>query len=198
MVAWQKLQENLVKKGYKTSFFATKEEAAAYLTEQIQGKTVAFGGSMTLKQMDLSTKLRAKNCVLWHWEQTGAALMPARQAQVYLSSVNGMAETGEWINIDGSGNRVAATIYGPQVVYLVVGRNKIAPDLEAATWRAKNIAAPLNAQRLQTATPCAVKGDKCYDCDSPGRICRVTAVFDRKPNGISHYEVILIDEDLGY
>ncbi|HZW48915.1 MAG TPA: lactate utilization protein [Bacillota bacterium] len=198
MANLQTTRENLIKKGYQVSLFANKEEATAYLTEQIQGKTVAFGGSMTTKQMGLDQALAVKNCVLWHWTQTSAALLPARTAQVYIASVNGMAETGEWVNIDGSGNRVAGTIFGSQAVYLVVGKNKIVPDLSRALWRAKNIAAPLNAQRLHCATPCAVKADKCYDCDSPGRICNVTSIFERKPNGVAHYEVILIDEELGY
>lgn len=198
MIDWLKLKGNLEEKGYSVSLFSKKEEAADYLTEQIQGRNVAFGGSVTLRQLDLYNKLKEKNCVIWHWEQTTAALPLAQKAEVYLSSVNGLSMKGEWVNIDGTGNRVAACIYGPQAVYLVVGKNKIAPDLAAALHRAKNVAAPLNAKRLNTKTPCAKLGDRCYDCDSPGRICRVTAQFDRKPGGIPHYEFVLIDEDLGY
>ena len=122
----------------------------------------------------------------------------AARAQVYLSSVNGLAETGEIINIDGTGNRVSATIYGHEAVYLIVGRNKIAPDYEAALWRARNIAGPKNARRLNRKTPCAVKADRCYDCSSPDRICNALAVFWRKPGGIAHFEVVLVDEELGF
>ena len=118
--------------------------------------------------------------------------------QVYLSSVNGLAETGEIVNIDGTGNRVASTIFGHDVVYLIVGRNKIAPDYEKALWRARNIAGPKNAQRLGKATPCAARGDKCYDCDSPQRICRSLVTFWRKSGGIPKVEIVLVDEDLGY
>ena len=115
-----------------------------------------------------------------------------------LTSVNGLAETGELINIDGTGNRVASTIFGHEEVYFLVGSNKIAPDYDAALWRARNVASPKNAQRLGKKTPCAVRGDKCYDCKSPERICRALAVLWEKPTGIGRAEVVLIDEPLGY
>ena len=113
------------------------------------------------------------------------------------SSVNGLAETGEIINIDGTGNRVAAIFYGHKKVYLVVGKNKIAPDYEKALWRARNIASPRNAKRLGVNTPCAVNADKCYDCKSPQRICRGLLVLWEKPMA-SDIEILLINEDLGY
>ena len=118
-------------------------------------------------------------------------------ADIYISSVNGIAETGEIINIDNTGNRVAAVSYGPEKIYLVIGKNKIAPDYESALYRARNVASPLNAKRLNRKTPCAAKGDRCYDCNSPERICRNLSVFWEKPTG-AEYEVILIDENLGY
>ena len=118
--------------------------------------------------------------------------------QVYISSVNGLAETGEIINIDGNGNRVASTLFGHETVYLVVGSNKLAPDYESALWRARNIAAPKNAQRLNRKTPCAVKGDRCYDCSSPDRICRALVVLWGKPNTVKKMEILLVDEALGY
>ena len=124
-------------------------------------------------------------------------LSSATGAQVYLTSVNGAAETGELINIDGTGNRVASGLFGHEKVYFIVGRNKVAPDYDAALWRARNIAAPKNAQRLGRNTPCAAKGDRCYDCKSPERICRALVVYWEKP-GSMDMEVVLVDEDLGY
>ncbi len=115
---------------------------------------------------------------------------------MYLSSVNALAETGEIINIDGAGNRVASTLYGHQKVYLVISRNKLAEDYESALWRARNIAAPKNAQRLNRKTPCAVKADRCYDCKSPERICCGLVVLWRPMMG-QDIEIILVDEDLG-
>jgi hypothetical protein len=121
----------------------------------------------------------------------------ATRAQVYLSSVNGISEQGEIVNIDNTGNRVAAISYGPEEVFLIAGKNKVAPDFEAALHRARNVAAPLNAKRLNRKTPCAVKADRCYDCKSPDRICRNLSVLWTKPAG-AHYTVVLIDEELGY
>lgn len=120
----------------------------------------------------------------------------AAQADVYIASANGLAETGEIINIDGAGNRIASTLYGHEKVYFVIGRNKLAPTYDEALWRARNIAAPKNAQRLGKKTPCAVKGDRCYDCKSPDRICCGLAVLWTAMMGME-MEVILVDEELG-
>ena len=103
---------------------------------------------------------------------------------------------GIWI--DGVGNRIASTVFGHEELYLVVGRNKLAPDYDGAVWRARNVASPKNAIRLQRKTPCAVKGDKCYDCNSPERLCRGMTVLWQASNGIGRTEVVLIDEDLGF
>ncbi len=198
-----KLVKNLEKKGYKVSVFGSKEAAADYMAAEIKNATVGIGGSMTALEMGLYEKLRAENTVFWHWKATeempaAAMQQKAATADVYISSVNGIAETGEIINIDGGGNRVAATMYGHKKVYFVVGQNKIAPDFEKAMHRARNIAAPKNAHRLGTATPCAVKGDKCYDCRSAGRICNIFSVFPTRPKSVKEYEVVLIKENLGY
>lgn len=191
-----KLRENLEAHGFVTSYFQTAQEAADYLNSQIDGVTVGFGGSMTLREMDLYNKLVSHNQAIWHWES--GTLAQAATADVYVTSANGVAETGEIINIDGTGNRVASTIYGHKKVYFVIGVNKIAPDYDAALWRARNIASPKNAQRLNKKTPCAVKGDKCYNCSSPERICRALAVLWEKPTGVGEAEVVIVNQELGY
>ncbi len=198
----QTVRTNLENKGYRVSCFSDAAAAAVYLNAQIDGKTVGIGGSMTAEEMGLYDSLREHNTVYWHWRagegQTPDELRAAAVgAEEYISSVNGLAGTGEIVNIDGSGNRVASTIYGHKKVWLLVGKNKLAPDLEGAIDRARNIAAPKNARRLGLQTPCAEKGDKCYDCKSPARICRALSVFWTSPRG-SEYEVVLIGEDLGY
>ena len=99
---------------------------------------------------------------------------------------------------DGNGNRIASTLFGHETVYLVVGSIKLAAVYESALWRARNIAAPKNAQRLNRKTPCAVKGDRCYDCGSPDRICRALVVLWGKPNTVKKMEILLVDEALGY
>ena len=196
MADWNKLCATLESRGYRVRRFATAREAADYLDAQIDGKTVAFGGSVTLKEMGLYPRLSAHNQVVWHWE--GDQKEAAVSTDVYISSVNALAETGELVNIDGAGNRVASTVYGHQAVYFVVGSNKIVPDYDSALWRARNIAAPKNAQRMGLKTPCAVRGDRCYDCKSPDRICQVLTVLWGKPMTLPLMEVILVDEALGY
>lgn len=106
-------------------------------------------------------------------------------------------KTGEIVNIDGNCNRVASLLYGHEKVYLVIGRNKIRETYEEALFRARNIAAPLNAKRVGAKTPCAVKADKCYDCNSSQRICRGLCVLWAPPM-TGEYVILLINEDLGY
>ena len=195
MYDFSTVKANLEARGFAVSCFATADEAAAYLDGKLDGKTIGIGGSMTIRDMGLDQRLEKHNQVIWHWK--GGTTQDAARAQVYLTSVNGLAETGEIINIDGTGNRVSSTIFGHEEVYFIVGRNKLADTYDGALWRARNIAAPKNAQRLGTKTPCAAKGDRCYDCKSPGRICRGLTVLWRPMNG-AETEVVLIDEDLGY
>lgn len=196
MANMQLVQENLEKRGFFVSHFHTATQAADYLDSQIDGCTVGFGGSVTVQEMGLYPRLSAHNQALWHWD--GADVADGANTEVYVSSVNGLAETGEIINIDGNCNRVASILYGHKRVYLVVGSNKIAPDYDKALWRARNIAAPKNAQRLKRKTPCALRGDRCYDCRSPERICRGLVVLWERPSCGAQYEVVLVDEALGY
>ena len=196
-MAFETVKKNLEERGIQVSIFATAAEAAAYLDSAIDGTTVGMGGSMTSKEMGLYDKLASHNEVFWHWVNGPDERIKAASAKVYVTSANGLAETGEIINIDGAGNRVASMLYGHEKVYFVIGKNKLAPTYEDALWRARNIAAPKNAQRLSTKTPCAVKADRCYDCKSPDRICRGMAVLWECIMGIE-MEVVLIDEELGY
>ena len=191
----ERLRKNLEDRGIRSSYFATAQAAADYLDRQIDGTTVGIGGSMTVKVMGLYPRLSAHNQVIWHWE--GGNLAEAATTEVYLTSANGVAETGELINIDGNCNRIASSVYGHKRVYFVVGINKIEPDYDRALWRARNVAAPKNAQRLGRKTPCAVKGDRCYDCKSPERICRGLSVIWGRPTPVETMEVVLIGEELG-
>ena len=196
------VRQNLENRGFKVSVFETATEAVEYLVREISGKSVGFGGSVTLEQMGLYEALSGHNEVHWHHRipenMTRREVIDlANASQIYLSSVNGLSETGEIINIDNTGNRVGAIFYGHEKVYLVVGKNKIAKDYESALWRARNIAAPLNARRLNRKTPCAVNADRCYDCSSPDRICRGLCVLWDCP-AMGDIEVLLINENLGY
>ena len=196
-MGFETVKKNLEDRGYEVRVFSTGKEAADYLDSAIDGKSVGFGGSVTLESLGLYERLGSHNEVIWHWKQEAAAARKsAMQSDVYLSSVNGLAETGELVNIDGMGNRVAATLFGHEKVYFVIGRNKLAPTYEEAVRRARNVASPQNAQRLGKKTPCAVKGDRCYDCRSPERICRGLVTLWGPMMGMAA-EVLLVDEDLG-
>lgn len=196
MAELKKAAEKLEKLGYTVKVFATKEEAADYLDSAIDETSVGFGGSVTTQELGLYDRLAAHNETHWHWVGGPEERKEAQDCKVYITSANGLAETGEIINIDGGGNRVAATLYGHEKVYFVIGRNKLAPTYDEALWRARNIAAPKNAQRLGRKTPCAIKADRCYNCSSPERICRGLVVMWAPMMGCET-EIVLVDEDLG-
>ena len=192
--------KNLTAHGFSVRVFRTAQDAANAISQELSGKTVGFGGSVTLEQMQLFETLQKNNTVYWHWKQTPAeAREKAVTAQIYMTSANAISETGEIINIDGTGNRVAAMLYGHEALYIIAGINKLTPDLPSAIERARNIAAPLNARRLSCKTPCAMSEPmRCHDCGSPDRICNGFVTLARPCGGIGKTHVILIEEKLGY
>lgn len=197
---FEKIIRSLEHNGYKVSFFATSAAAADYLVEQVKGVTVGFGDSATLASMNLAQRLAEHNTVVDPGPHSGTEFREiAKKAlltDVFFTSVNGAAETGELVNIDGTGNRVAGSLFGHKKVFFVFGTNKIEPTLEKAIWRARNIAAPQNAKRKNYNTPCAVRVDHCYNCSSPDRICNTLNIHLKKMKGVEA-EVIIIDENLG-
>lgn len=200
-MAFEKLKETLEKNGFTVSVFADGKAAAEYLNREIDGITVGCGGSMTLKELGLQESLARHNTLYAHGYTPGTpeeVMAKAATAEVYLLSANAIAEdTGEILNIDGTGNRVSASLYGHRKVYFVAGKNKVSPDYDSALWRLRNVVAPKNAQRLGRNTPCAVKADKCYNCNSPDRICKGLVVLYQKMRAMD-MEVVLIDQELGY
>lgn len=200
---FEKVTRSLEQRGFTVKSFATAEECASYIDETTDNASVGIGGSMSVGQLGVFERLTKHNEVYWHGntqlvEKLGSEKVRemAAVSDVYLCSVNGLSENGEIINIDGCGNRIASTCFGHKRIILVVGKNKLAPNFEKAMWRARNIAAPLNAKRLGKNTPCAVKGDRCYDCNSPDRICRGFLIFER-PLTSQSFEVLLVNENLG-
>ena len=184
----ERTAEALRRRGFDAVCCATRAAAAAYVMALAEdAATVGQGGSMTLKELGLPEALAA------------AGKAPARRADVdlFLLSANALIRDGRLVNVDGNGNRVAASINGPRRVCYVVGRNKlVAGGVDDALARVKRCACPPNCRRLGKKTPCAATG-VCADCDSPDRICKVTVVFDRRPTGVA-CTVVLVDEDLGY
>ena len=194
-----RLRSNLEAEGFQTSYVETAEDACAYLDRELDGRSIGFGGSQTVRDMGLFERLASHNTCIWHWDKARDVLpKEATDAQVYICSLNGVSENGELINIDGAGNRLASNLFGHEKVYFIIGVNKIAPDYDAALWRARNIAGPKNARRLERRTPCAVKADRCYDCRSPERICAALLVYWRKPSLSGDIEVVIVNQELGF
>lgn len=198
----EKTIQNFKNNGFKVSYFETGKEAVEYLNNNIDKTIVSYGGSMTVTELGLLDSLGKHNEIVSHWnvpegKTVDEILKIAMHSDVYLTSANGASEDGELVNIDGAGNRVSSTLFGHKKIYFIIGTNKIEENLEKAIWRARNIAAPLNAKRLKRNTPCAIKADKCYNCNSKERICRGLVVNYKKMTS-SEAEIIIINEKLGY
>ncbi len=182
----------LKRRGFEAEAVSTKEEACALVMKEAEfASSVGWGGSETIKEIGARALL----------EKSGKEIRDHQiVCDLFLLSANALLADGRIVNIDGNGNRVAASICGPRRVVYVIGRNKLVEGgLDAAVERIRRVACPLNARRLSKRTPCGVAG-KCVGgegCDSPGRMCNVTAVFDRRPSAVPT-KVILVDEDLGY
>ncbi len=193
----QRILEHLRTRGFESAYYARGEDVVSYLDRSLDGQIIGFGGSETLRVLGLYPRLSSHNQVFWHWEDE-AQRRPAYSAPVYITSANALAESGELVNIDAGGNRVAATSFGPERLIFVVGINKLAPDLDGAIHRARHVAAPQNCVRLHRDTPCARTADRCYDCRSADRLCQVMTVHLGRPLGIPRAEVLLVGEPLGY
>ncbi|MGI6575848.1 MAG: lactate utilization protein [bacterium] len=195
--------EALRKRGIKADFVPDKESAKKELLERIPaGASVGIGGSITIEQLGVEKALADKGCnVYWHWRASKEETMQTRRAAVaadiYLASSNAITEDGRLVNIDGMGNRLTGMVFGPPRVILVIGSNKLAPNLDAAIDRARNKATVPNVKRLGIKAPCYYTGHCISDCASPSRACKVLMVIERKPTA-TDIEVILVGEELGY
>ena len=129
-------------------------------------------------------------------EDKRAAMLAAYDADIFLSSANAMTEDGVLINIDGNSNRVSAIAQGPKKVIFIVGMNKVCNDVDAAMKRARNVAAPTNAQRFGLSTPCAKTGS-CMNCKSPDTIC-CQILITRYSRHEGRIHVILVNDSLGF
>lgn len=185
-------------------FVKNEEELLAKIDELIEeGSLVGCGGSMTLFETGIIDFIRnGKYNFLDRYEEgitpdeMKTLFRKSLCSDVYLTSTNAITESGELYNVDGNGNRVAAMLYGPDKVVVVVGINKIVGDVEEAINRTKVISGPTNAKRLNVNTPCKTTG-VCMDCSSPDRICcEYTLIKRQRAKGRIH--VIFIDGNYGY
>lgn len=196
--------KNLEKNNMNGYFVQTNEEAVKIVRELTnEGDMVAVGGSMTLSETGTLDLLRNGDYNFLDRYEAGLTQEQIKEiyrksffADVFLSSSNALTEDGELYNVDGRGNRVAAMIYGPDKVIVVVGINKIVKDLDDAIKRNRELAAPANTKRLNKNTPCAKVG-YCMDCNSKDRICNDYVVI-RRQSELGRIHVIIINKELGY
>ena len=182
-------------------FYAADRAAALELALSLvaEGASVAMGGCQSAIDIGLVDAIKDGSRRYIDREAADdkrAAMLAAYDADVYLASANAITEDGILVNIDGNSNRVSAIAYGPRKVLFIVGMNKVCPDLDSALKRARNVAAPVNAQRFGLDTPCSKTG-ACMDCKSPDSICCQFLVtrFSRHPGRI---QVILVNDNLGF
>ena len=180
-------------------YAANKEEALKKALELIpEGSKIAMGGCMTAHEIGLIHALENEK---YHYIDRDKmtprdSLMAAYDADVFLSSANAMTNDGIIVNIDGNSNRVSCIAQGPHKVIFIVGMNKVCSDLDEAMKRARNVAAPSNAQRFDIKTPCRLTG-KCADCKSPDTIC-CQFLITRYSHHADRIHVILVNDVLGY
>ena len=184
-----------------SGYYAASEEEALKLALSLipEGSSVTMGGGMSAHEIGLVDALKNGNYNFIDRDKASdkrAAMLAAYDADVFLASANAMTDDGILVNIDGNANRVSAICQGPRKVVFIVGMNKVCADLDSAMKRARNVAAPINAQRFGLSTPCAKTG-KCMDCKSPDTICCQFLItrFSRHPGRI---HVILVNSSLGF
>ena len=177
-----------------------KEEALQKALELIPaGSSIAMGGAMSANEIGLVDALKNGNYNFIDRDKAAdkrAAMLAAYDADIFLSSANAMTDDGIMINIDGNANRVSAIAQGPKKVIFIVGMNKITNDVDSAMKRARNVAAPINAQRFGLSTPCTKTG-ACMDCKSPDTIC-CQILITRFSKHKDRIHVILVNENLGF
>ncbi|MBR6960546.1 MAG: lactate utilization protein [Clostridiales bacterium] len=195
-----KIIEGLKSRNMDGYYAATREEALDIALKLIpEGSTVTMGGGMSVHEIGLVSALSSGNYNFIDRdkaEDKRAAMLMAYDADYFLSGSNAITEDGVLVNIDGNANRVSAICQGPKNVLFIVGMNKVCKDVDSAMKRARNVAAPVNAQRFGLKTPCSVTGS-CMDCKSPDTICCQFLItrFSRHPGRI---KVILVDDSLGF
>ena len=196
------LVKNLKNRHFDAWYCETKEDALAKALELIpEGSVVGWGGALTCQQIGLMDVMRSGSyraidrdkCTTL--EERDNAYKDCFRADVFLTGANALSLDGQMVNIDGTGNRLAAICYGPGTILVVAGMNKVEDTLEAAMTRARAVAAPMNKQRFPNQTPCEVSGS-CADCKAEGCICNQVLVTRHcRPAG--RIKFILVGEDLG-
>ena len=196
----QKVIKGLASRNMTGYYAKTKEEALQMALELIpEGSSVTMGGGMSVHEIGLVKALKEGNYNFIdrdEMEDKRAAMLFAYNADVFLMSANAMTEDGILVNIDGNANRVSALAQGPRKVIVIAGMNKICDDVDGAMKRARNVAAPINAQRFGLDTPCSRTG-ACMNCKSPDTIC-CQFLITRYSRHAGRIHVILVNDSLGF
>ncbi len=196
----QKVIKGLQSRNMSGYYAATKEEALKQALALIpEGSSIAMGGSMSAHEVGLVDAVKNENYKFMDrdaYDDKRAAMLAAYDADVFLASANAMTEDGILVNIDGNSNRVSAIAQGPKKVIFIVGMNKVCDDIDGAMKRARNVAAPINAQRFGLSTPCAKTGS-CMNCKSPDTIC-CQFLITRYSRHEGRIHVILVNDNLGF
>jgi len=196
----QKVIKGLESRNMSGYYAQSKKDALNLALSLIpEGSSVTMGGAMSAHEIGLVDALKKGNYNFIDrdaYEDKRAAMLAAYDADVFLASANAITEDGIMVNIDGNSNRVSAIAQGPRKVVFIVGMNKVCPDPDTAMKRARNVAAPINAQRFGLNTPCCKTG-ACMDCKSPDTICCQFLItrFSRHKDRI---HVILVNGNLGF
>ena len=186
----------LRRRKFEACVFENSAAAVADICARITGKAVGLGGSISVKEIGLGDEMPKHAAQVFGHEPGGAGADERNSltADIFIASVNGLSQDGQVVNIDGTGNRIAATCFGPKELFWVVGKNKIVPTLEDALARAKQTAVRLAAFYGRN-TPCGKTG-KCEECLSLECVCSVTTIHRKRPTGLK-VTVYLINEELG-
>ena len=196
----QKVIKGLNSRNMSGYYASSAEEARKIALELIpEGSTVTMGGGMSVHEIGLVEALKAGNYEFLDRdaaEDKRAAMLAAYDADFFLSSCNAITEDGILVNIDGNANRVSAIAQGPKKVLFIVGMNKVCDDVDGALKRARNVAAPINAQRFGLDTPCSKTGS-CMNCKSPDTIC-CQFLITRFSRHADRIHVILVNDSLGF
>ncbi|MBN2032090.1 MAG: lactate utilization protein [Deltaproteobacteria bacterium] len=209
---WEKrldrLKQKLESNNFEVYLAASLSETKRIVQEEILTKTgakkISWGGSKTATDIGIIQALMDDPALVFvdpfekniPMEESLKRRRQALLADLFITGSNAVTETGRLVNLDRTGNRIAAMTFGPKFVVLLIGRNKIVPDLEQAFCRIKEYAAPLVAMHIKAKTPCALSS-YCEDCKSPDRVCNTWNIIEKSyPKG--RIKVVLIIDEVGF
>ncbi|HCC03689.1 MAG TPA: lactate utilization protein [Clostridiales bacterium] len=184
---------------YEVDVVNSKEEAKEIILNMCSNKVVGIGDSHTISELNVIDELKqnTKELYAMQIDKSRENKLKSLIVDVFLLSANALSyDTGEMVNIDMVGNRVAPSLYGPEQVVFVIGKNKIVKDLSSAIDRVKNFVAPINAKAHNFSTPCTITG-KCENCSHEKRICRTIVIYQKRPKK-TPTRIILVNEELGW